>query len=78
MVCDVRQQLAACWSGRTGGSRAFVPGAESMSLAGLDELWVVSESGSRLYQQKDRPMTPMLVRFDTSDLQDWLEPDCSL
>ena len=49
-----------------------------MSLVGADELWVVSESGSRLYQKKDRPMTPMLARFDTSDLADWGAPDCSV
>ena len=37
--------------GPDGHSRGFVPGAESMSLVGPDELWVVSESGSRLYQR---------------------------
>jgi len=64
--------------GPDGRSRAFVPGAESMSLTGDDELWVVSESGSRLYQRKGRPMTPALSRFDTSDLATWAEPGCSV
>jgi hypothetical protein len=64
--------------GPDGRSRAFLPGAESMSLVGQDELWVVSESGSRLYQRKGRPMTPMLARFDTSDIEDWRAPDCSV
>jgi len=64
--------------GPGGTRRAFVPGAESMSLAGPDDLWVVSESGSRLYQRKGRPLTPMLARFDTSGLADWAEPSCSV
>lgn len=64
--------------GPDGRSRAFVPGAESMSLTGPDELWVVSESGSRLYQEKDRPMTPALSRFDTSDLATWSAPGCTV
>ena len=64
--------------GPDGHRRAFIPGAESMSLVGPDELWVVSESGSRLYQRAGRPMTPMLARFDTSDLESWVEPDCSV
>ena len=54
--------------GPDGRSRAFVPGAEGMALTGPDQLWVVSESGSRLYQEKGRPMTPHLARFDTSDM----------
>jgi len=64
--------------GPDGHRRAFIPGAESMSLVGNDELWVVSESGSRLYQQKDRPMTAMLAKFDTSDLPEWQAPACSV
>lgn len=63
--------------GPDGQSRSFVPGAEGMALTGPDQLWVVSESGSRLYQEKGRPMTPMLARFDTSDMKYWLEPECS-
>jgi hypothetical protein len=63
--------------GPDGVSRSFVPGAEGMALTGPDRLWVVSESGSRLYQDKGRPMTPMLARFDTSGMRRWLEPTCS-
>ena len=62
--------------GPDGRSRSFVPGAEGMALTGPDRLWVVSESGSRLYQDKGRPMTPMLARFDTSSIMSWLEPRC--
>lgn len=64
--------------GPDGVRRGFVPGAESLSPAGPDQLWVVSESGSRLYQDKGRPMTPTLARFDTGDVADWDAPDCSL
>ena len=64
--------------GPDGVSRAFLPGAESLALTGPDELWVVSESGSRLFQRKGRPMTPALARFDTSGLAQWGAPDCSV
>jgi len=64
--------------GPDGETRAFVPGAESMGLTGTDDLWVVSESGSRLYQRKGRPMTAALSRFDTSDLASWRAPDCAV
>jgi hypothetical protein len=64
--------------GPDGRRRAFIPGAESMSLVGDHGLWVVSESGSRLYQRKGRPMTPMLARFDTAALASWARPDCSV
>ena len=63
--------------GPDGRSRAFVPGAEGMALTGPDQLWVVSESGSRLYQDKGRPMTPHLARFDTFGITEWQEPTCS-
>ena len=63
--------------GPDGRSRAFVPGAEGMALTGPDHLWVVSESGSRLYQDKGRPMTPHLARFDTFGITEWQEPTCS-
>lgn len=63
--------------GPDGRSRSFVPGAEGMALTGPDRLWVVSESGTRLYQDKGRPMTPMLARFDTSDIRQWAEPTCT-
>jgi len=64
--------------GPDGRSRAFVPGAEAMALAEPDRLWVVSESGTRLYQEKGRPMTPLLARFHTADLAEWAEPTCSV
>ena len=63
--------------GPDGRSRSFVPGAEGMALTGPDQLWVVSESGSRLYQEKGRPMTPHLVRFDTSRIKEWTTSGCS-
>lgn len=63
--------------GPDGRSRAFVPGAEGMARTGPDQLWVVSESGSRLYQDKGRPMTPHLALFDTSDISEWQESACS-
>lgn len=63
--------------GPDGKSRSFVPGAEGMALTAPDQLWVVSESGSRFYQEKGRPMTPMLARFDTSDLGSWTAPACN-
>jgi hypothetical protein len=63
--------------GPDGRSRGFVPGAEGMALTGPDHLWVVSESGSRLYQDKGRPMTAHLARFDTSGITTWQEPTCS-
>lgn len=59
--------------------RAFVPGAEGMSLAGKKGLWVVSESGTKHYQGLGgRPVVPMLVRLDLSDFASWRRPDCSV
>lgn len=59
--------------------RAFVPGAEGMDLVGDDSLWVVSESGTRHYQdQGGRPVVPMLVRLDLSDFASWQRPDCEV
>ena len=59
--------------------RAFVPGAEGMDLVGDDSLWVVSESGTRHYQdQGGRPVVPMLARLDVSDLASWRRPDCAV
>lgn len=49
-----------------------------MSLDESGRLWVASESGSRLYQQDDRPMTPQIARFDTSDVADWDPPTCTV
>jgi len=59
--------------------RAFVPGAEGMDLVGEDTLWVVSESGTRPYQELGgRPVVPMLVRLDLSDFSSWRRPDCGV
>ncbi len=59
--------------------RAFVPGAEGMDLVGDDSLWVVSESGTRHYQELGgRPVVPMLMRLDVSDLASWRRPDCTV
>jgi hypothetical protein len=59
--------------------RAFVPGAEGMDLAGKDSLWVVSESGTKHYQDLGgRPVVPMLVRLDLSDFASWRRPDCEV
>ena len=62
--------------GPRGQRRAFIPGAESMSLDARGRLWVSSESGARLYQQDGRPMTPQIARFDVSGLRGWARPDC--
>ena len=57
--------------------RGFVPGAEGMDLVGEDTLWVVSESGTRHYQdQGGRPVVPQLLRLDLSDFASWRGPDC--
>jgi hypothetical protein len=59
--------------------RGFVPGAEGMAPAGRDGMWVVSESGSRRYQEAGgRPVIPMLVRLDASDARSWTRPDCEI
>ena len=48
-----------------GGRRvAAPPGLEDVELAGRD-LWAVSESGARPYQERGgRPMVPMVLRLD--------------
>lgn len=59
--------------------RAFVPGAEGMDLVGEDSLWVVSESGTRHYQdQGGRPVVPQLLRLDLSDFAAWNRPHCTV
>jgi hypothetical protein len=59
--------------------RAFVPGAEGMDLVGDDSLWVISESGTKHYQDLGgRPVVPMLVRLDLSDFSSWRRPDCAV
>lgn len=58
--------------------RAFVPGAEGMDLVG-HSLWVVSESGTRHYQDLGgRPVVPQLVRLDVSDIASWRRPQCAV
>lgn len=64
--------------GPRGQRRGFIPGGESMSLDESGRLWVASESGSRLYQRDERPMTPQLARFDTSDVASWDRPTCQV
>ncbi|MGY2700508.1 hypothetical protein [Nocardioides sp. HB32] len=57
--------------------RAFVPGAEGMDLVGSRSLWVVSEAGTRHYQDLGgRPVVPQLLRLDVSDLRAWRRPQC--
>lgn len=59
--------------------RAFVPGAEGMDLVGDDSLWVVSESGTRHYQELGgRPVVPQLLRLDVSDFASWRRPQCTV
>jgi len=64
--------------GPKGQRRGFIPGGESMSLDPEGRLWVASESGSRLYQRDRRPMTPQVVRFDTTHVDDWARPTCQV
>lgn len=60
------------------GRRGFVPGAEGMDLDG-DTLWVVSESGTRYYQEQGgRPVVPQLLQVDVSDVRRWAEPECTV
>ena len=64
--------------GPKGQRRGFIPGGESMSLDSEGQLWIASESGSRLYQKDHRPMTPQIARFNTSQVDDWSPPSCSV
>ena len=58
------------------GRRGFVPGAEGMDLDG-DTLWVVSESGTRHYQEQGgRPVVPQLLRIDVRGVRAWDRPEC--
>lgn len=60
------------------GRRGFVPGAEGMDLDG-DALWVISESGTRYYQEQGgRPVVPQLLRIDVSGVRRWAEPACTV
>ncbi len=60
-----------------GGQRVgYLPGAEGTALRDGD-LWSVSESGSRPYQEKGgRPVVPMLARFDIGKVGDWARANC--
>lgn len=61
------------------GRRGFVPGAEGMALVGDDTMWVVSEAGTRHYQDLGgRPVVPQLVRMDVSRVRSWSRPDCDV
>ena len=42
------------------------------------DLWSVSESASRPYQEKGgRPVVPMLARFDIGQVDDWERAGCT-
>jgi hypothetical protein len=63
--------------GPGGARRAFLPGAEGTAWRAGD-LWTVSESTSRPYYDKgDRPVVPMVARFDVSDFRRWARPECT-
>lgn len=65
--------------GAGGTRRAFVPGAEGLALAADGDLWAVSESGTRPYQELGgRPLIPMLLRFETNGFDSWQRPDCQI
>jgi hypothetical protein len=50
-----------------------------MDLVGDDSLWVVSESGTKHYQELGgRPVVPQRLRLDDSDLASWRRPDCEV
>jgi hypothetical protein len=62
-----------------GTRRGLVPGAEGMAPDGRDGMWIVSESGSRRYQEAGgRPVVPTLVRLDVADVRSWERPDCTV
>ena len=60
-----------------GGRRvAAPPGLEDVELT-ADDLWVVSESGAKGYQQRGgRPMLPMVLRLDADEVLDGPRPGC--
>lgn len=63
--------------GPRGRRLGFLPGAEGTVLRDGD-LWTVSESGSRPYQEQGgRPVVPMLARFDLSDVEGWAPAECA-
>jgi hypothetical protein len=57
---------------------AAPPGIEDLELAGHD-LWAVSESGTKGYQERGgRPMVPMVLRLDADDVLGGPPPDCEV
>lgn len=72
------ESLSTCGVLRTAGGRrlAFAPGAEGIAFDDRGGLWAVLESGSRGYQLQDRPLTPMLARFDLGQLRDGADATC--
>ncbi len=65
--------------GPGGMRRGFIPGAEGTDLGPRGALWTVSETAARSYQTDgDRPVVPMLARFDTRGIGSWTRPDCAL
>lgn len=59
------------------GRLGFVPGAEGTTVDARGRLWVVSESGSRVHQEKGgRPVIPSLVRYDDARARSWSRPTC--
>lgn len=57
---------------------AAPPGIEDVELDGRD-LWAVSESGARTYQQRGgRPMLPMVLRMDARAVLAGARPSCSV
>jgi hypothetical protein len=61
-----------------GGRRiAFAPGAEGIAFDGKGGVWAALESGSRGYQRRGRPLTPMLARFDLGQLRAGADENCT-
>ena len=57
-------RLALPW----GHEVALAPGVEDLDRDGHGGLWVVLESGARIYQREGRPLVPMLARYDERTL----------
>lgn len=70
--------LSTCGLLLTPGGRriALGPGAEGIAFDGNGGLWAVLESGARSYQEQDRPLVPMLVRYDVEQLLAGPEATC--
>ncbi|HET9421635.1 MAG TPA: hypothetical protein VFO49_10895 [Nocardioides sp.] len=88
VVADLGAGPAAVWFvtsntrcgvlvGPRGQRLGYLPGAEGTVLR-RGELWTVSESTSRPYYEKgDRPVVPMLARFDLSAAHRWARAGCT-